>query len=198
MLAWFATAALLLFAPILVLGYALLRREGQAFSSRDLHSRLRLEPMTAADWRWLARGLVAVMVGSVVLAGLIRLATGAMPVTPDFMVFEPLRGARLWLLAAWVPFFVLNIAGEELVWRGVVLPRQEAAVGRLAWVVNGAGWLLFHVAFGLHVMVLLLPICFVLPYVVQRTGKTWMGIVLHAAFNGPGFLVTAFGLMPAG
>jgi hypothetical protein len=32
---------------------------------------------------------------------------------------------------------VLNIVGEEFVWRGVVLPRQEVAFGGRAWLVNG-------------------------------------------------------------
>jgi Type II CAAX prenyl endopeptidase Rce1-like len=39
---------------------------------------------------------------------------------------------------------LLNILGEEFLWRGVVLPRQEVAFGRRAWVVNGILWLLFQ------------------------------------------------------
>ena len=36
-----------------------------------------------------------------------------------------------------VPLFVANILGEELCWRGYLQRRQEAALGRKAWLANG-------------------------------------------------------------
>lgn len=72
--------------------------------------------------------------------------------------------------------------------------RQEAVFGRWAWLANGAGWSLFHVAFGGAVFVALWPILFILPYVVQRRRNTWIGVIVHASPNGPGFLAVAFGL----
>ena len=62
--------------------------------------------------------------------------------------FDPLTPDRYWILGAWFPFWVLNILGEEFSGGGVVLPRQEVALGRWAWLANGIGWLLFHLAFG--------------------------------------------------
>ena len=111
------------------------------------------------------------------------------------MAFEPLRPGRYWILAAWLPFFVLNIGGEEFLWRGVVLPRQEVAVGAKAWLVNGTGWLLFHLPFGPAIVLLLAPTTYILPYVVQRRRNSWIGVVIHAGLNGPGFLAIAFGFM---
>ena len=43
-----------------------------------------------------------------------------------------------------VCLIVLNIGGEELWWRGIILPRQELAFGKWAWLVNGLLWDLFH------------------------------------------------------
>jgi membrane protease YdiL (CAAX protease family) len=40
--------------------------------------------------------------------------------------------------------FVYNIGGEELWWRGYVLPRQELGFGRATWVVHGILWSAFH------------------------------------------------------
>jgi len=74
------------------------------------------------------------------------------------MHFEPLTPERTWLLAIWLPFWVLNIMGEEILWRGVLLARQEQTFGRWAWLVNSGGWLLFHLAFGWQLLVVLLPI----------------------------------------
>lgn len=61
----------------------------------------------------------------------------------DFMGI-PLQGAW-WILAYYaVLMFVCDIGVEELWWRGYVLPRQELAFGRSAWVIHGICWSLFH------------------------------------------------------
>jgi len=114
---------------------------------------------------------------------------------PSFMQFEPVAGDRIWILVAWIPFFVLNILSEEAVWRGVLLPRQEARLGHLAWLANGAGWLLFHLPFGAPMLLMLVPTVLVLPYAVQQTRNSSVGVVIHAGLNGPGFLAVAFGLI---
>lgn len=129
----------------------------------------------------------------------IQLALGALQLHidlhPSFLAFDPLERGRYWILAAWLPFWILNIMGEEFLWRGVLLPRQELVFGEQAWVANATGWLLFHLAFGWQLLVLLVPIMIVLPYVVQRRRNTWVGVVIHAGLNGPGFLATAFGFV---
>jgi membrane protease YdiL (CAAX protease family) len=147
------------------------------------------------DWLWSFGGLaaVAVLTGSIVI--ILRGQLGITDWSPSFMALDPLTPGRYWILAAWLPFFVLNILGEELVWRGVVLPRQVAAFGTRAWLINGAGWLFVHVAFPWQVLLALLPTVFVVPYVVQRRGNTWTGVVIHAGLNGAGFLALAFGAL---
>ncbi len=57
---------------------------------------------------------------------------------------------------------------EEILCIGVLLPRQERTFGRWAWLANGGGWFLFHLAFGWRMLILLLPILVIEPYVVQR------------------------------
>ncbi|PYV50530.1 MAG: hypothetical protein DMG92_07410 [Acidobacteria bacterium] len=66
---------------------------------------------------------------------------------PDFLQLTP--GWHAWVFVAWIPLFISNILGEELCWRGYVLPRQEAALGRPAWLSNGIMWCLFHWSFRL-------------------------------------------------
>jgi membrane protease YdiL (CAAX protease family) len=111
------------------------------------------------------------------------------------MHLDPLGPDRLYILAVWLPFWLLNIFGEEILWRGVVLPRQELAFGQWAWMINGLGWMAFHLAFGPALMILLAPIILILPYIVQRRGNSWVGVILHAGLNGPGFLAVALGLV---
>jgi membrane protease YdiL (CAAX protease family) len=85
------------------------------------------------------------------------------------MAFEPLEKGRYWLLLVWLPYWILNIFGEEFLWRGVILPRQEAALGKYAWLFHGSGWGLFHIAFGWQLLVTLLPLIFIQSFVVHQT-----------------------------
>ena len=192
-LLWFAMAGLVLFPILLLTGWSLLRQEGAGQGPRLWRERLRFRPMDGTDWLWSAAAIAGMGAASAILLAGLRRLFPELELTPWFLEMEPLAGDRLWILAAWLPFFVLNIFTEEVVWRGVVLPRQEVALGSTAWLANGTGWLLFHLAFGPAMLVMLLPIVTILPWVVQRRGNTWVGVVVHAALNGPGFLAMAFG-----
>lgn len=193
-LSWFLIGGVLIFMPLLVAGYLSVRQEGYA-GTRILAKRLRFRRMSRNDWAW-AIGAVFVigMFGAGIQAALGEWGVGG-DLHPRFMAFEPLSPGRYWILAAWLPFWVLNIMGEEVLWRGVVLPRQEVALGPKAWIANACGWLLFHAAFGWYLMIVLLPILIILPYVVQRRRNSWVGVVIHAGINGPGFIAVALGLV---
>ena len=93
-----------------------------------------------------------------------------------------------WLVGNWrililfgVQLF-FNIAGEELWWRGVVLPRQEVAFGRRAWLVHGLLWWGFH-AFKWWDMVTVLPIALILSYAAQRSQNNWVPTIAHLLAN---------------
>jgi membrane protease YdiL (CAAX protease family) len=191
---WFLAAGTLLFGPLLLMAVMVLYRERRSGSAGSWGARLWLLPMNGGDWLWAIGGLAAIGV----LTGGIGAALGTLQdgtsLHPSFMAFAPLGPSRYWILGAWLPFFVLNILGEEFIWRAVVLPRQEVTFGGKAWLLNGILWLLFHAAFPWQVLVTLVPITFILPYVVQRRGNTWIGVVIHAAFGAAGFLALAFGL----
>jgi hypothetical protein len=124
-----------------------------------------------------------------------KLLFGYISLQPSFLFFEPLTPDRYWILAVWLPFFTINIIGEELLWHGVILPRQEAALGRWAWLANGLGWLGFHLAFGPSVLFVLWPTTLIIPYIVQHRRNAWIGVSIHGALNGSGFLAIAFGLL---
>lgn len=193
---WFIAGGFGMFVPLIGLGVIMLLREAKAsekpFAWRE---RLRMVPMRGADWIWAIVALLAIGIAMGVMLLLMKLLTGSIEMTPSFMEFEPLGPGQWWIVAAWIPFFLVNILGEEFLWRGVILPRQKAGLGRWAWAANGAGWLMFHAAFGLTIMIMLLPTVFILPYVVQRRGNSWIGVVIHAGLNGPGFLAVAYGLV---
>jgi membrane protease YdiL (CAAX protease family) len=128
---------------------------------------------------------------------LLSLELGIVPLdtAPDFLEFEPLQGKEVLLLLVWVPFFFFNIVGEELMWRGYILPRQELAFGKYAWLINSILWTVFHLFFGFHLLILVLPSLFIIPYIVYRRQKTLVGVVVHALLNGPSFILISLGLL---
>jgi membrane protease YdiL (CAAX protease family) len=86
----------------------------------------------------------------------------------------------------WIPYWILNIMGEEVLWRGVILPRQETVSGKNAWIINAIGW---------QLLLTMIPILFILPFVVQKTRNRWTAVVIHGVINGPSFIAIAFGVL---
>ena len=191
---WFLAASAVVFGPMLLMTGLLLYRERRRGWQGSWGARLWLRPMNGGDWLWAVGGFAAIGVLTGGLGAALGRLQGETNLHPSFMAFEPLGPGRYWILGAWLPFFVLNIVGEEFAWRGVALPRQEAAFGGRAWLVNGLLWLLLHAAFPWQVLVTLVPITLIRPYIVQRRRSTWIGVVIHAAFGAMGFLALAFGL----
>ena len=191
---WFLAASTVLFGPLPLAAALLLYRERRPGRQVSWGARLRLRAMNGGDWLWTVGGLATVGVLSGGIGTTLRMLPHGAKLRPSFMAFEPLGPGRYWILGAWLPFFVLNVVGEEFVWRGIVIPRQEVAFGGMAWLVNGILWLLFHAAFPWQVLVTLVPITLILPYVVQRRRNTWAGVIIHAGFGATGFLALACGL----
>ena len=194
LLCWFLVGGLGVFLPLLILAGLLLHTEGTAWGRGLWVERLRFHPMNRGDWWWSVGALLLIGGASAGVSTIVGQIAGS-ATQPPFMSFAPLIASRSWLLAIWLPFWVLNIMSEEILWRGVLLPRQERTFGRWAWLANSGGWFLFHLAFGWRMLILLLPILVIEPYVVQRRQNSWVGVLIHAAFNGPAFLAIAFGML---
>lgn len=191
---WFVLGGLGVFAPLAVAALLVLRQE--SLDGTDIwRDRLRFRALSAADWRAmllavaLAGALSAVLQFALVSTGVVN------ALRPEYFALEPMGPGRRWILALWVPFFVLNVLSEEILWRGVVLPRQEAALGAHAWLANAVGWGVFHLAYGVALLAVLAPILLVLPWLAQRQRNTWVAVGIHAGLNGSGFLAMALGLV---
>ncbi len=192
---WFIVAGLGIFAPLIITGILMLKSEGYTLSKTTWIQRLRFRKITRNDLIWSIAGLVLVGVLSGLIMKGMELVIGNFDHSPSFMSFEPLTKGRYWLLIIWAPYWILNILGEEFLWRGVMLPRQEVAFGKHAWVIHGFGWGLFHVAFGWQLIITLIPLIFIQSYIVQRTKNSWIGVIMHGGLNGPSFIAICFGII---
>ena len=111
----------------------------------------------------------------------------AAPENRDFATLVESDAGKAFLSGAWGWYalllvnFVFNTAlGEELLFRGFLLPRMNGAFGRGDWVANG---LLFtgyhlHVPWGMPATLLDM---FFIGYATKRHRSAWIGIAVHSA-----------------
>jgi uncharacterized protein len=90
------------------------------------------------------------------------------------------RGAWGWLAVVVVLVVFNTVLGEELLWRGLLLPRMKGAFGRYDWVGNGALFALYHLHTPWVIPTTLIDI-FALAYPSRRFQSAWMGIIVHSS-----------------
>jgi membrane protease YdiL (CAAX protease family) len=198
-MSWFMTG-FLIFIPLFVAAIAFAEREGNAESFKILLKRLRLKKFTTKDWAWAIGGLVATFVCTGLVFGISSMLSNtfgmpALKTTPGFMEFEPFKAGERWMLLVWLSMFFFNIVGEEIYWRGYILPRQELENGKYAWFINSVLWAVFHISFGWDLLILSIPALMILPYAVYKTKNTMVGIFIHGIFNGPIFVLISLGIL---
>lgn len=177
------------------------RREG-ARSWVGIKERLRLQPMKGRGWLWALGLFLFMLVGAVALKSTARILAAIPALAPPShwpAIIDPrvpapagpvmteFMGVALpgnWLApAVFVAGLVINSFGEEFWWRGYVLPRQELAFGKWAWLIHGIMWTLFHYFTKWNLLVLL-PGCLALSFAAQKLKNTWPGFVAHTLANG--------------
>jgi len=147
----------------LIVGLILLRREGLQFTIQDLRNRIRLK--WPSGWKiWIITIIVFfVGMGISMLMGPVNRALASIPgfippswwpagsnptvtvssasdVFPDII----LKGNYAFALLYFLIGVIFNIIGEELYYRGYLLPRMRSVFGRFDWVANGVLFTLKH------------------------------------------------------
>ena len=185
---------------LLIAAIVAYRVESPSFSRSAFQERFRLTPMRGKAWLWIISGFLVAFLGNGALSFTARWIAGipifAPPAalayldpraTPQLSYTRfmdvPLLG-NWWVLVTVFLLLVVNIFGEELWWRGYILPRQELSHGKGAWIAHGLLWTLFHVVFYPWVLLSYLPVCLTISFIAQRLKNTWPGIILHFAING--------------
>ncbi len=200
MIAWFLNGGvvfIILFSTAMIL----LKKEQPTLTFKIFKEKLNLKPLSKRDLIWTLIGILTISIFSVlIMKGLTRLSELypdkiSSSFSPPFLEFHVLEKSQYWIFLIWIPFFFFNIFGEEFLWRGFILPRQNLNSNTANWTLNSLGWLLFHLAFGWKLVILLLPILIINPFIVQKTKNTWTGILIHGLINGSGFLLITLGVI---
>lgn len=186
---WFLAGGAM-FAVLGATGLAIARRRG------GLRHGLRLRPLTKPDALATGRAMLAAAAASgLVLLGLWAAAGfgPSVPGLPPPTLTLPADPPG-WLPLAWLPLYALNVLGEEVLWRGALLPGEERRFGRRAWLVNGAGVSVFHLPLGASLTLVVAPFLLAMAYVCQRRRSLWPSVLLHAALNATAFACAMAGL----
>lgn len=191
--AWFISASVLIFIPMLVVSVILVRLEQKQFTFKSFLSRVRFKTLKTEDWLWIGLGVVLIIILTGFLFYLEKSISPNSSVQPSFLKFAPLNSENRWILLAWLPMFFFNIVGEELFWRGYIFPKQIKVFGKRTWFYNGAIWLIFHIPFGLNLIIMILPTIFLTTFAFQKTNNVKVSIAIHGIINGAGFLAIALG-----
>jgi uncharacterized protein len=109
------------------------------------------------------------------------------PLPRDFGRFLDTDRAERFFHGAWGWFAVLvvldifnTVLGEELLFRGLLLPRMRGVFGRWDFVANGVLFAVYHLHQPWVIPTALVDI-FALAYPSRRFQSAWMGIVVHSA-----------------
>jgi len=91
-----------------------------------------------------------------------------------------LSGNWLWFGFMAVMWLFNSVLGEELLFRGLLLPRMNGAFGRWDWAANGVLFATYHLHVPWMIPVNLLD-AFILSYPSKRYRSAWIGIAVHSA-----------------
>jgi uncharacterized protein len=88
---------------------------------------------------------------------------------------------------AWhiIPFFAVlglfnTVIGEELLFRGILLPRMRGVFGRRDWVANGILFGLYHLHQPWSIISATVQGVFLLAWPSRRFRSSWFGVVVHS------------------
>lgn len=192
------------FVIMLIWTAAAYRAEGKPRTLKAFLQRTRLGPSRPSVLLW-GVGLGAFMFLMTALCSLAlakAVSTGLLPLPaeiPDYL--DPSKQQSLALLRqelaaqGVLPFIplvlIVNIAAEELFWRGMIFPRQELEHGRRTWLVHGLLWAFSHL-FQYWMLPPILLGSLALAWTVQLTRSTWASVVAHLVNNALPFLLMLF------
>ncbi len=108
-----------------------------------------------------------------------------------------IRG-QWWIFGIALVSFVLNyFLGEELFFRGILLPKMRGAFGKWDWAANSVLFGLYHLHKPWHILTVIVSAP-ALTFPSRRFRSSWMAVIVHGAEGFPIFLVlgVVLGLIP--
>jgi membrane protease YdiL (CAAX protease family) len=181
--------------------------EGNKFSWGSIKVRFRFKKMQKKDWLWVLACVIFTFLCDVSLHFTAKYLSQILWKTPEVLesIFkdlpnsfagETLKGRWEFVFLYLVVFF-FNIMGEELWWRGYIMPCQERTHGKHTWWVHGLFWTAFHIFFPTN-LIKTLPANLLMLYAIQQQQNTWVGVAVHGIHNGVLLIFILIGVLGLG
>jgi membrane protease YdiL (CAAX protease family) len=91
-----------------------------------------------------------------------------------------MHGAWAWYALVLISFVFNTVLGEELLFRGFLLPRMNGAFKRRDWLANGLLFAAYHLHTPWAIPTTLVD-TFIIAYPTKRYRSAWIGIAVHSA-----------------
>jgi membrane protease YdiL (CAAX protease family) len=177
-----------------VVAYILLRREVRPFTWQSVKDRLWLHapsnPRTGVRSKWLLLWTIPLSVLAFFvfpsLGWLNQLWTEAIPFLTQrpYAVLQNLAGpaeGQWWLLGVFFVDAAFNyLLGEELIFRGILLPKMNGAFGKWDWLANHILFAAYHLH-SLSTTPSRLIFNWVFPFTTKQFKSYWMGAIVHGS-----------------
>jgi membrane protease YdiL (CAAX protease family) len=164
-------------------------------------------PKTGIPSKWLYLWTIPFIALSIVgfsnLGWLIDLWVKAFPFLAPrpYAVIQNLAGPAVgqwWLLGLLAVQVVFNyLLGEELIFRGILLPKMNGVFGKWDWLANHLLFSAYHLHFVWNIPAVLL-LDWLYPWPARRFKSYWMGAIIHgsdAVFLTFSFVMAIMGLV---
>lgn len=197
---WMFAGTFLLFIPIFSTAILLLKRDGYAMDFKTIKSALNLHKLSKKDYLWIIIGLV--IAGSLCCIIILLLMSFSRTFTVESLysispiAVSPLYGNELWYAVFLPVFFFFNYVGEEILWRGYILPRQlNSNYGKYAVLINALFHCSYHYVFGIKPLIIMFPMLVLMPLIVSKTKNTWTSIIIHTLIGAPTQIMIILGVL---
>jgi membrane protease YdiL (CAAX protease family) len=188
----------LLFIPIFLTAFIFLKSDGIKLNWENIKERFSFKKLVLKDFFWIFIGLFVatiITIFTVLFLDILPIpfdVTSLTEISP--IMFRPLQGIELLFLLFMPISFFFNYAGEEILWRGYLFPRQEIIFREKTWIVSGILHAVFHLFMG-TTLLLFLPYLFAIPFVYSKTKNTYAVIIMHALLGAPADILLAIGML---
>ncbi len=186
-----------------VVAYMILRREVKPFTWANIKDRVWLHTPTnsktgiPSNWLllWTIPLIVVIQLGDQFLDPLDGFWVKTFPflAPPPYMEIERLAGPAVgqwWLLGVVAVIILFNyLVGEELIFRGILLPKMNGVFGKWDFIANGILFVAYHLHMAWKWPSMLLY-NWIRPWATKRFKSYWVAFMLH------GFVDSIFLIIP--
>lgn len=197
---WMFAGTFLLFIPIFSTALLLLKKDGYAMDHKTIKRALNLHKLSKKDCLWIITGLIIAGLLCCIIILLFMGFSNSFTVESLYSIspiaVSPLHGNKLWYAVFLPVFFFFNYAGEEILWRGYILPRQlNSNYGKYAILINALFHCVYHFVFGIKPLIIMFPMLILMPLIVSKTKNTWTSIIIHTLIGAPAQVMIILGVL---